>query len=131
MEYIWIAIFIVLVKWMFVETEYNFRHALEWRWIWGDRAIRFLLAALFIYIWFSPISDIPIIITVVLIGIYITYIGEKKRSANLFHMIISLTLEQNRMMRFYRFANYFTDVPHLKGSVSRRGWLGFLTGPQI
>ena len=33
------------------------------------------------------------------------------------------------MMRFYRFANYFTDVPHLKGSVSRRAWLGFLMGP--
>ena len=33
------------------------------------------------------------------------------------------------MMRFYRFANYFTDVPHLKGSVSRRGWLGFLLRP--
>ena len=33
------------------------------------------------------------------------------------------------MMRFYRFANYFTDVPHLKGSVSRRAWLGFLMRP--
>ena len=39
-----------------------------------------------------------------------------------------ISLEQNRMMRFYRFANYFTDVPHLKGSVSRRGWLGFVIG---
>ena len=39
-----------------------------------------------------------------------------------------ISLEQNRMMRFYRFANYFTDVPHLKGSVSRRAWLGFLVG---
>ena len=32
-------------------------------------------------------------------------------------------IEQNRMLAFYRFANYFTDVPHLRGSVKRRAWL--------
>ena len=30
------------------------------------------------------------------------------------------------MMSFYRFANYFTDVPHLRGSIRRRGWLDWL-----
>lgn len=35
-------------------------------------------------------------------------------------------LEQNRMMGFYRFANYFTDVPHLKGSIKQRSWLNFV-----
>ena len=32
-------------------------------------------------------------------------------------------LEQNRMMGFYRFANYFTDVPHIEGAINRRAWL--------
>jgi ABC-2 type transport system permease protein len=35
-------------------------------------------------------------------------------------------LEQNRMMSFYRFANYFTDVPHLHGSIRRRSWMDWL-----
>ena len=30
------------------------------------------------------------------------------------------------MMRFYRFANLFTDVPHLRGAVKRRQWLDFV-----
>ena len=38
-------------------------------------------------------------------------------------MSISCAYEQNRMVRFYRFANYFTDVPHLQGSIRRRAWL--------
>lgn len=35
-------------------------------------------------------------------------------------------LEQNRMMSFYRFANYFTEIPHLHGSIRRRGWMDWL-----
>ena len=27
-----------------------------------------------------------------------------------------IEVEQSRMMRFYRFANYFTDVPHITGN---------------
>ena len=55
-------------------------------------------------------------------------IGGKQKIKKPFPYDHFIALEQNRMMRFYRFANYFTDVPHLKGSVSRRGWLGFLFG---
>ena len=47
----------------------------------------------------------------------------KKRMLKPFPYDHFISLEQNRMMRFYRFANYFTDVPHLKGSVSRRAGL--------
>jgi len=39
------------------------------------------------------------------------------------HMI---TIEENRMMRFYRFANYFTDVPHVQGSKRRRSYMNLL-----
>ncbi|PKC51563.1 bacterial ABC transporter EcsB [Rhizophagus irregularis] len=30
------------------------------------------------------------------------------------------------MKAFYRFANYFTDVPHLKGAIRKRSWLNFI-----
>ena len=127
---IWLAIFIVALKWMFVEIEYYFRHALSGEWVWGDRAVRFLMATLFIYCWLGPYPYL-ILLFAVLIGIYATY-WRKAKNHKPFPYDHFITVEQNRMMRFYRFANYFTDVPHLKGSVSRRAWLGpFLGSPQF
>ncbi|MBO1911762.1 ABC transporter permease, partial [Microvirga sp. 3-52] len=78
-------------------------------------------------LWLSPYPYL-IILFAVLIGVYSTYWRKQKKNMP-FPYEHFITLEQNRMMRFYRFANYFTDVPHLKGSVSRRGWLGFLLTP--
>lgn len=124
---IWLAIFIVVLKWIFVETEYNVRHTKSGEWIWGDRAVRFLLAALFIYVWLSPYSYVIVLLSIV-IGVNHLY-WRKVKSEKPFPYDHFIMLEQNRMTRFYRFANYFTDVPHLKGSVSRRAWLGFLMAP--
>ncbi|MFJ7935504.1 ABC transporter permease [Sporosarcina sp. NPDC096371] len=126
LAYIGIAICMVLIKWVFVLSEYNFRHALDGTKVWGDRFVRFLLAGLFIFngLVASP-WNLPII--GVLIGLYAFYWG-RRRNEKPFPYDHFIELEQNRMMRFYRFANYFTDVPHLKGSVSRRGWLGLLFG---
>lgn len=126
MAFIWLAIFIIALKWIYVETEYYFRHALSGKWIWGDRTVRFLLAALLIYIWLGPYPYFILLVSI-LIGIYGTY-WRKIKSRKPFPYAHFISLEQNRMMRFYRFANYFTDVPHLKGSISRRAWLGFIIG---
>lgn len=124
--YIWLAIFIVVLKWLFVETEYAVRHALGGTDIWRDRLIRFLLAAVLIFTWLSPYPYLTVVLFIV-IGLYGVY-WRKKKSEKPFPYDHFIALEQNRMMRFYRFANYFTDVPHLKGSISRRGWLGVLFG---
>ncbi|WP_172372949.1 ABC transporter permease [Sporosarcina jiandibaonis] len=126
-EFIWLALFIVALKWIYVETEFYFRHAKRGDWIWGDRVIRFIFAMSFIYIWLGPYPYL-IILFAVLIGLYSTYWRKQKQNSP-FPYEHFITIEQNRMMRFYRFANYFTDVPHLKGSVSRRQWLGFFLAP--
>lgn len=49
--YIWLAIFIVVLKWLFVETEYAVRHATGGAGVWRDRILRFLLAACIILAW--------------------------------------------------------------------------------
>ena len=128
MTFIWLAIFIVVMKWMFVEIEYYVRHALSGEKVWLDRAVRFLLATLLLYIWLSPYPLFVVVIAIA-IGVYGTY-WRKEKDKKPFPYNHFIELEQNRMMRFYRFANYFTDVPHLTGSVSRRAWLGFLQVPQ-
>lgn len=121
------AIVILLVKWLYVESEYHYRHANEGAGIWKDRLIRFILAALLLYV---TLAGYPVLIPVfgLLMAIYFLF-WKKRSSAKPFPYEHFIMLEQNRMMRFYRFANYFTDVPHLKGSVSRRAWLGFLMRP--
>lgn len=126
MEYIVLAIFMLFIKWMFIESEYNFRHALDGKGIWLDRVVRFLLAGSLVYV---GLAVTPFILPVigVLVVMYNLY-WQKKRMLKPFPYDHFISLEQNRMMRFYRFANYFTDVPHLKGSVSRRAWLGFAMG---
>lgn len=126
-QFILTAIVIFLVKWLYVETEYHYRRANEGKGIWKDRLVRFVLAALIIYV---MLAGNPYFIPLVGVLMAVYYLFWKKRSvANPFPYEHFITLEQNRMMRFYRFANYFTDVPHLKGSVSRRAWLGFLMRP--
>ncbi|MBO0602269.1 ABC transporter permease [Sporosarcina sp. E16_3] len=126
MEYIITAILLLVIKRVFIESEYNFRHALDGKGIWLDRVVRFLMGGSIIYF---GLAGSPLILPViaVLIGMYNLY-WRKKRMLKPFPYDHFISLEQNRMMRFYRFANYFTDVPHLKGSVSRRAWLGFAMG---
>ncbi|MCM3712206.1 ABC transporter permease [Sporosarcina luteola] len=126
-QFILTAIVIFLVKWLYVETEYHYRRANEGVGVWKDRLVRFVLAALILYV---MLAGSPYFIPLVGVLMAVYYLFWKKRSvANPFPYEHFITLEQNRMMRFYRFANYFTDVPHLKGSVSRRAWLGFLMRP--
>ncbi|MFS0577219.1 ABC transporter permease [Sporosarcina sp. 179-K 3D1 HS] len=123
---LWLAVFIVVIKWIFVETEYFFRHTFAGDGVWKDRFVRFILATLYLYCWLGP-SPAVAVGFLALISLYGAY-WRKRKNTKPFPYEHFITLEQNRMMRFYRFANYFTDVPHLKGSVSRRSWLGFLMG---
>ena len=62
MEYIVIAIFMLVIKWVFVESEYNFRHALDGKGIWLDRIVRFLLAGFIIYV---GLAGNPLILPVI------------------------------------------------------------------
>ncbi|MCG7345571.1 ABC transporter permease [Sporosarcina sp. ACRSL] len=118
------AVVIFLVKWLYVESEFHYRRANEGKGIWKDWIVRFVLAALLLYV---MLAGSPYFVPLIGLLMAVYYLYWKKRSAaNPFPYEHFITVEQNRMMRFYRFANYFTDVPHLKGSVSRRAWLGFL-----
>lgn len=124
---LWLAIFIVVLKWIFIEAEFSVHFARGGHGILQDRFLRFIMASLFIYLWLSPYFYL-IVVPAIALALYTTY-WHKQKAANPFPYEHFITLEQNRMMRFYRFANYFTDVPHLKGAISRRGWLGFLMRP--
>lgn len=122
LDYILVVLLIIALKGLFVGTEYHVRIA-NGDFVWPDRILRFAFAFVVIYlglIW-SPIAFFAGILVAML---YARFWSNK--AANYpFPYEQFIEMEQNRMMRFYRFANYFTEVPHLVGSVSRRSWLKF------
>lgn len=115
---------IVLLKWWNVQTDFSFRWVNNGHGVWGDRLIRFLLSAAALY--FLSIEAWLLFIMVAFPIVFYAYVWRERRGKNPFPFEHFIKLEQNRMLRFYRFANYFTDVPHLRGSIRRRGWLNFL-----
>lgn len=117
----WLALFIVVWKWLSVDTEFAVHFATSGEKVWLDRFIRFIIVAAFIYFWLSPMFYL-ILIPAIIFAVYASY-WKRQMAAKPFPYAHFIQVEQNRMMRFYQFANYFTDVPHVKGAMSRRNWL--------
>lgn len=117
-----LLLFVVAAMWASVRTEFLYRKANEGQGVWQDRFIRFVLGTLVFY---AVLTEQWIIVAVIAIA-YVLYgiLWKKKADMQPFPYTHFIELEQNRMMGFYRFANYFTEVPHLKGSISKRSWLG-------
>ncbi len=90
-----------------------------------DFLIRLVINGVFLYFLFQEglYTFLLIIgILMVLYGLY--FYGVTKKKTLKWDLLISL--EEQRMLAFYRIANMFTDVPKLKGRVSRRKWLDIL-----
>lgn len=121
-----VLIAMMIYKWFFVQIEFAMRHTFEKDRLLADRLVRWMIAIvgiasiLYLQPWFLLMSVVMLVL----------YYRQSKRWINgkPFPFIHFIELEQNRMLRFYRFANLFTDVPHLKGTVHRRAWLQFFYG---
>ena len=120
--YVLLLVAILGVELINVRIEFSYRKANDGQGVWKDRLIRFVLSILLFY---SALSGLWFLLAVIVL-VYVMYgmIWTKRAAEKPFPYHHFIDLEQNRMMGFYRFANYFTEVPHLKGSVSKRSWLG-------
>lgn len=122
---IWLGVaFIILLKILNVISEFGYRYANRGQVIILDRHVRFVfnMAALFYFI------QNEIMMALIFAALFVFYYVsiKKKVYSDPVPYEHFVSLEQNRMYSFYRFANYFTDVPHLKGEVKRRKYLDFL-----
>ncbi|MEK4246746.1 ABC transporter permease [Psychrobacillus sp. FSL K6-2684] len=120
-EIIALLIFLLIFKYWSIHTEFNFRWASNGRGVWGDRFLRFLLILVSLY--FLLNGSYLFMILVVIVQFVYTMAWVKKKKEVPFPFEHFIVVEQSRMMRFYRFANYFTDVPHIRGMTKRRKWL--------
>lgn len=122
---IWIGFGVVIImKYFNVQIEFNYRYANRGRLIWIDRLTRMLISILTIQTVLTTGLGIAAIYVIILIAYNMSLSKRVVEQPVPYEHFVKL--EQNRMMRFYRFANYFTDVPHLRGSIRRRAWLDFV-----
>lgn len=88
----------------------------------GDFIIRFALNGLFLYFLIKQASVFMVVAAVLLIIAYTLY-SENAAKERLLKWETLIEKEAGRMQLFYRTANMFTDVPHVKSRVGRRKWL--------
>jgi ABC-2 type transport system permease protein len=103
------------VRWFTLKNQEREAHVV-------DYFIRFALNAVFLYMVLSEASIVLVIVVgSILIG-YLLYFQFSVKGKSLKWDVL-ISLEEQRMLLFYRLANMFTDVPKLKGKVHRRRWL--------
>lgn len=115
---------LMIIKWWNIQMEFSFRKAFAGNRAWLDRLVRFGLTAAFTFLY----VDNLILFAAFFLFFMIVY-GKwvQHRAAGLpFPYEHFVRLEENRMLRFYQFANYFTDVPQIKGKIKARRWLNWL-----
>lgn len=94
----------------------------------ADMGVRMLLNIAFLFAIFSS-EYVLAGIAVLFMIFWIFYMGRIGNRPLKWELLAAL--EEKRMAAFYRLANMFTDVPHLRGTVKRRAWLdGLLPSSQ-
>ncbi|KUF37025.1 MULTISPECIES: ABC transporter permease [Lysinibacillus] len=122
---IWtIFLLIIVLKYISVQGEFSYRYSERGQMVWVDRLIRAVIFGAVLYMGLHAQLILAVIATVISV-VYII-IFRKKSVGEPVPYEHFVKIEQNRMMSFYRFANYFTDVPHLHGSIRRRRWMDWL-----
>ncbi|MGK7379534.1 ABC transporter permease [Planococcus sp. 1R117A] len=117
-------ILVLLLKWWNVQTEFAFRKARAGDKAWIDRLVRFTLVLVFVYLYVSGqmLFAILVLFAIIIYGKWV----QQQAAGKPFAYEHFIALEENRMLRFYQFANYFTDVPHIKGKIKERAWLNWV-----
>ncbi|WP_033541421.1 ABC transporter permease [Planococcus sp. CAU13] len=115
---------VLIIKWWNIQTEFSFRKAYSGHRVWADRLVRFVLAAAFTLFY---VDNLVLIAALLLFAMIVYGKWVQQRAAGLpFPYEHFVRLEENRMLRFYQFANYFTDVPQIKGKIKQRSWLNWV-----
>lgn len=112
-----LKLFNLVLRW-FIQKDTNKRnHRI-------DQLGRFILNIVSIYFIFTSPLIIICLFVLLYIGVILFYYYSYKDASLKWDFIIDQ--EENRIMKFYRFANLFTEVHQLKNEVKRRKYLDFI-----
>jgi len=91
-----------------------------------DHLVRFALQVVLFYFFIDGAHFYAAIITVLLFLMF-AYNFHISTKQNVLAWDLLVEKDRTRMRSFYRLANMFTDVPHLRTTVKKRHWLVYLT----
>ena len=116
-----------LFVWHFLLTrgEWYYRHSYRGRNMYVLYIAHYVLSWVLIYALLTSWYVVAAVV-VALYGYVSQGVWKKRATTEPFPFDHFIALENNRMMRFYQFANLFTDVPHIQGKVRRRSYASFL-----
>ncbi|WP_102271908.1 ABC transporter permease [Cytobacillus massiliigabonensis] len=90
-----------------------------------DSFIRYAVNAVFLFFLFSNEGLLFLLPEMLLLFLLYFYYSKNTKEKGLKWEFL-IEMEERRMTSFYRLANLFTDVPHLRDRVKRRSWLDWL-----
>ncbi|KGX84730.1 ABC transporter permease [Pontibacillus litoralis] len=116
------GLIIVFKGWNLMTHWWEINSRVRWSGI-VDPLVRFLLnGATLYFIVVGNAWGFAAVTTILLFGVMMfTYLQTKKRNGIAWELLIRK--DQSRMQAFYRLANLFTDVPHVKQTIKKRHWL--------
>ncbi|MFJ5963896.1 ABC transporter permease [Bacillus sp. NPDC093026] len=91
---------------------------------WLDVGFRFILNTVLVYTILQAAYAITIVVYIIY-AVYLIYLTNAVKKQP-FQWELHISDELKRKQRFYRLANLFTDVPHLKKQVKRRIYMDWL-----
>jgi len=89
---------------------------------WTIQGVRVLLNCATFFFVIQGELFLALMTTLLLIALFIYIFNLSRQQASVAWDIL-VDKDQNRMQLFYRIANMFTDVPHLKSRIKKRRWL--------
>lgn len=88
----------------------------------NDTFIRIILNCMVFFFIIKGEIMLAGVTTILFIGLFLyDYSLSRQRTGLAWDILVAK--DQNRMQTFYRLANLFTDVPHLKNPINKRHWL--------
>lgn len=115
---------VFILKWLNVQQEFTYRWVTIGHRVWLDRLIRFVLNGGILYTLLENQWIVAVVLVIVFVAYFVYY--KKKLVGQPFPYEHFVPVEANRMMGIYRFANYFTNVPQVHGSIKRRPYFDFI-----
>lgn len=115
------AVLLVLKYWN-LKLHWDTMKTIEQGTLTADPIIRFILNAAALYLIVANASWLFILAVLLIIAAFTLYMRASVKNKMLKWELL-IEKEQRRMQLFYRMANMFTDVPHLKSKVWRRAWM--------
>ena len=114
----------IVLKWLNIQAEFAYRWNKAGERVWLNRIIRYVLNAAALW---GILTGLYLVLAVAIVLFIVLGFADKKNiTKQPFPYEHFVSLEENRMMGIYRFANYFTDVPQVHGSIKRRPYFDFL-----